>query len=216
MLDLSRDVLVLEPDCVWEVGMLYSSGFIPDYGGLSPKFILAFRLLRERLQLHRRLPHGAARRLYLARNEGVRNGALNDNAAGASRVILNHAEVLQALEVYGFETVTLGASTLREKAARIAGAGVIVSPLGANLINCLFLSRPFPRTIVILHSDAYNRHGYMAKLINRVLGARIRFRFVQGRAQEQGQVNSPWELDMGALASALRFVAPVHTPPRAR
>ena len=205
---VSRDVTILEPEGAWEVGTLYSSGFIPDYGGVGPKLVLAFRMLRERLGLHRRLG-ASTRRLYLARDPAPgANLERNDNAAGASRVIVNHDEVLKALGEHGFETVTLGANSLKEKVARIAGASVVVSPLGANLINCLFLSRPFPRTIVILHSDAYANHAYMETLINRVLGARIRFRFVPGVASDPVAVNSPYVLDMDALAGVIRKYAP--------
>jgi glycosyl transferase family 61 len=197
---ISTDVVLLEPDTRYHVEKLWSSGYTRDYRGITAKLLHAFTLLRQRL--HTEPPTRSDRRLYLARGQHP-DPTFNDNAGGAARVISNHGDLLEIMAQRGFETVTLGTSSLDEKVQRLSGCDVLVSPLGANLVNCLLMPPPGPRKILILHSDAYQSHGYMAQLIEGVLGAGIQFAFVQGAALAPGQVNSAFSVDPQEFAEAL-------------
>lgn len=202
VLGVAEDVVVLRPDTVYSVRSLYSSGYVHDYGGITPKLVHSLRLLRARLALRYPESRRPPRRVHLARDAGASH-AHNDNASGASRVITNHPALLDVLERHGFETVTLGRLSLAEKVHELTACEVLVSPLGANLVNCFFMRPPGPRAILLLCSDAYQQQGYAARLLRRVLGRRLRVEAVVGRAVRRDDVNSPYEVDPGAFEAAL-------------
>lgn len=54
------------------------------------------------------------------------------------RRLVNEAEVIQLLQKYGFEVVSMDGKTLGEQARLFAGAEAIVAPHGAALTNLLF------------------------------------------------------------------------------
>lgn len=199
---VSENVVILNPDTVYDLDALYSSGYALDYSGITPKLVHSFRLLRHRLSRGYRRPGTATRRIYLARDGGAAP-AHNDNGAGASRVITNHAALQEIMDQRSFESVTMGRFTLFEKMRRLSGCEVLVSPMGANLMNCLLMLPPYPRAVVIICPDTYQRQDYMAELIRRIWRRRVEVGVVLGRALREGDVNSPYEVDPGAFTAAL-------------
>ena len=96
-------------------------------------------------------PAVSGRRIYLRRDD-ARAGADPDrknNRVGGSRNALNEAELLTAMLDRGFEVIQLGHLSLAAKAAALANARVIVTPVGANVLNLMFL-KSSPHAVVLL------------------------------------------------------------------
>ena len=88
------------------------------------------------------------RLLYLQREtQGSREH--NDNHQGATRAAANEAEVAAALRARGFTILRLGRASLRDKAAALAGASLVLTPVGANALNLLLQPSP-PSTWLFL------------------------------------------------------------------
>jgi tetratricopeptide (TPR) repeat protein len=93
-------------------------------------------------------------RLYISRSQA------------ANRRIINEDEVISLLNKFGFKSVTLESMSVREQAALLANAKVVVAPHGGGLTNTVFCS---PGTKVIeIFSPNYVYHCYW--LISNIVG----------------------------------------------
>ncbi len=87
-------------------------------------------------------PGRPTRRLYISR------------ADASTRRVVNEEEVIQALEQFGFEPITLSGRTVAAQADLFASAELIVAPHGSSLANAVFatagaaLIEIYPRTFV--------------------------------------------------------------------
>ena len=79
--------------------------------------------------------------LYLQRNSEP-SREHNDNAQGAARAVANEEELAAVLRVRGFTIIRSGRASLREKAAALAGALLVLTPVGANALNLLLQPNP--------------------------------------------------------------------------
>lgn len=113
---------------------------LPDARLQTPGWVVNW--LRD--QLLAGVEPGAPRRLYLSRG-----------TAKATRIALNEAEVLAALEPRGFEVFDCGAHTVAEQIAAFAAAETIVAPHGASLANLVFVNGP-TRVVEMFPPDYVN------------------------------------------------------------
>ncbi len=205
-LGLESRLTVLEEDRGYRVKALYSSSYVPNYDPPTAKMIAAFRLLRDSAQkAYPVSPPPRSRRIYLARDKSS-NHAQNNSNAGAKRVITNENAVQGMLYEGGFEDVLMGSLRIGEKMQALAGAEIIVSPIGANLMNLLFLTPPYPRKVVILHSSYLAVHAiYFRDILDAVYDGRITVGFFEGPAEAQTE-NSPYELPAGEFEHFIRIL----------
>jgi capsular polysaccharide biosynthesis protein len=204
LLNLTEVTFVLEDPATYRVARLYSSSYVPNYDPPTEKMIAAFRLLRDMAQAAHppRLPQ-APRRLYLARDASA-NLARNNSNAGAGRVIRNESEIRDLLRTQGFEEVFLGGCDLPGKVQALAGAECLVSPIGANLMNLLFLSPPYPRRTIILHSTFLAFHAaYFRELLDGVFEGRVAVETVEGPAESETE-NRPYRMEPEGFRHLLR------------
>jgi capsular polysaccharide biosynthesis protein len=201
---LEARLTVLEEGRMYRVKALYSSSYVPNYDPPTEKMIAAFRLLRDSAQkAYPVTPPPRSRRIYLARDK-FSNHAQNNSNAGAKRVITNENAVQGMLYGRGFEDVLMGSLRIGEKMQALAGAEIIVSPIGANLMNLLFLIPPYPRKVVILHSSYLAVHAiYFRDILEAVYDGRITVGFFEGPGEAQTE-NSPYELPAGEFEHFLR------------
>ncbi|NES01284.1 MAG: glycosyltransferase family 61 protein, partial [Symploca sp. SIO1B1] len=74
------------------------------------------------------------------------------------RLVINEQEVISFLNQFGFTSVSLEVMTVRQQAALLAQAKVVISPHGSGLTNIVFCS---PGTKVIeIFSPNYVYHCY--------------------------------------------------------
>lgn len=195
LLGLHEVIEVLEHPAIYLVDRLHSTGYVPNYDPLSESAVAAFKLLRDTAQEAYPIEHPAApRRIYLARDRSG-NAQRNNCNAGAGRVIRNEGELRALLDPFGFEDVFMGDLSIPGKVQALAGAESIASPIGANLMNLLFLTPPYPRRVIILHSTYLTVHAlYFRDLLNAVYDGRIRVELMEGPGEAPTE-NSPYWLD---------------------
>jgi len=204
LLGIESSLVLLRTPALYRVENLYSSSYVPNYDPPTPKVIAAFRLLRDLAQ--RTFPPAPAprgRRIYLARDKQPNLGRNNSNA-GVKRVITNEDAVQETLYTLGFEDVLMGNLEIQGKMQALAGAEFIVSPIGANLMNLLFLTPPYPRRIVILHSSYLSVHAtYFKGLLGALYDHRITVELFEGPAEAETE-NSPYALDLGQFTHVMK------------
>lgn len=206
ILGLTEALRLLESPAVYRVGTLISSSYVPNYDPPTAKMIAAFKRLNSASQPQCSAPgEEGARRIYLARDKAANLNRNNSNA-GRMRVIANEAEIQQRLYGRGFQDVVMGNLGIPAKVQALAGAEYIVSPIGANLMNLLFLTPPLPKRIIILHSSYLSPHAiYFRDLFEAVYDARIAVELLEGPAEFESE-NSPYALDTEYVDSYLRSV----------
>lgn len=204
ILGLKSSVVPLASPCLYRINHLYSSSYVPNYDPPTPGMIRAFRLLGDAVRATRRTNETPpSRRIYLGRDKS-RNPNQNNANDGARRIVVNEAAIQRVLDDHGFETALLGSLNLPEKRAALAGAEILVSPIGANLMNLLFLSPPHPRRVIILHSSHLAFHArYFKELLHAVFAGSVPVDLFEGPSQRHEE-NSPYELDPWALECHLR------------
>lgn len=199
LLGLTSRVRVLESPRTYVVGELHTSGYVPNFDPPGRKEMVAWKLLGARaLEACRPEPPARARRVYLAR-ESRPDPARNNSNAGALRVITNEPRIQDALRGRGFEDLLMAGLDIAGKTRALAGAEAIVSPLGANLMNLLFLTPPLPRKILILHSSTTEIHAAWFRGVLEVLfDGNVQVDTFGGPAAGEAE-NSPYALDAGAF-----------------
>lgn len=204
ILGLKAHVILLSPQSLYHLGRLHSSSYTPNYDPPTTKLIHALRLLRDAARSRHPVDHrDQARRIYLGRDKTLN---LNQNNAnhGLKRVILNEGALFQQLLERGFENVLMGDLRIGGKQEALAGADIVVSPIGANLMNLLLLSPPYPRRVVILHSSALALHArYFRDLLEALFEGKVPVELFEGPARTPEE-NSPYELDLSAFEDRLR------------
>lgn len=206
-----------EEEASYRVEKLYSSSYQRNFT-VHEKVLAAMSLLRSRLAevYPDELPAGEPRRLYLGREKVADN--LNNNCnSGGGRVFVNEDQVLSLLAGHGFETVLLASHSMHDKRRALSHADIIVSPIGANLMNLLFLTPPYPRMVIIIQSSRFNLSDYFIWLFSSLYGDQIRFGAIQGDSHGDHE-NTPFSIDASALDAMLRegldYLAKL-TPPSA-
>ncbi|WP_274649480.1 glycosyltransferase family 61 protein [Paenibacillus humicola] len=118
---------------------------VPSMAGFSghmPK--LACVLLRQAMLTKGRRPaHVQSRRIYISRS-------LAEN-----RRILNEHEVIEHLQRFGFQPLTLETMSVAEQIAVFADAEAVVAPHGAGLANLVFC-RPGTKIVELYHPGSVN------------------------------------------------------------
>jgi capsular polysaccharide biosynthesis protein len=204
ILGLQDYITLLEGPSTTYVKELVSSSYVLNYDPPTPRLIRAFKQLRDATQKsYPLLSPDRPRKIYLAR-ETSPNPAMNNSNAGTKRVITNEDVLKSMLHDRGFEDVFVGNLRIAEKTRTLAGAEVIVSPLGANLMNLLFLTPPYPRRVIILHSDHLKWHAmYQKELINQIYDGRIAVDTLGGAAEDETE-NSPFAIEPNSFRHLLR------------
>jgi len=83
-----------------------------------------------------------------------------NNLAGFNRYIVNNDQVIEHLTNKGFETITFEAMSLKEKFTSTINAKIIITPVGANIINlCIGDISQVEKIILICPNERY--HGYL-------------------------------------------------------
>lgn len=150
MPDLVRhcEVIYVQKDEAVEVtqGCLWPSAIGQNMARITPAQAEALRSLRRHIvtaadTVDHVAPEG--RRVFLYRMN------LASNTAGG-RLMSNIDAFVEIVQKRGFSTVVLENKTLPQKRDALRGAGAVVSPAGANLINLLFLDRG-ARLLVLSH-----------------------------------------------------------------
>lgn len=202
LLKLGDNIIQLERNTVYGFKKLYSSSYIPNFKEVHAKLIAAFKFLRGKLPSMPDTANAQTKhRIYLARDSS-RDDSYNNNNAGSARVILNEGELLNTLQLLGFGSCVLGTCSIAEKQSKLLGSEIVVSPIGANLFNLLFLSQPYPKTVVIIHSSTFKLQHYFIDIFTQVYSGAITFRSFEGQSISR-EVNSPYTVNAAEFSSAL-------------
>ncbi|HYC03488.1 MAG TPA: glycosyltransferase 61 family protein [Azospirillaceae bacterium] len=157
-------------------------------------YAVAYRWLRERF-LPQVPPTADPRRIYLTRR-----------GSAPKHRIANDADVGALLEGHGFETLQPERLTVRETVALVAGAEIVVAPIGAGTANHMFMP-PGCTWIHLANPDFF----HPASVWNAQMGTQISLvgtaRHLRGRFVADGplppnvldRLDVPVEIDLAAL-----------------
>ncbi len=186
---------------------LYSSSFVPNFHAAHPRLIRTFKLLHQRCL--EKFPSSFTNtgtttppsRTYLGRDKAG-SSEYNNTNTGVKRVILNEDLMCQMLEKHGFATTVLGTCSLAEKKQKLENKEIIISPIGANLMNLVFLTPPYPKLILIIYSSNFRAYDYFIDIFNQVYDRKISFGIFGGESTGPGD-NSPFLVNIDQLEGFL-------------
>lgn len=102
------------------------------------------------------------KKIYIQRDT-IENEKFNNSNTGKYRKIINESQLIEILKSLGFEIVTLGDKTLREKRDILEGAKIVITALGANCFN--FILASCPENIYLLSNSSRLGLEYYSNLI---------------------------------------------------
>jgi capsular polysaccharide biosynthesis protein len=145
------------------------------------------------------------RKIYIQRDK-TENEKYNNSNTGKYRKILNEGQLIEGLASLGFEIVTFGDKTLKEKKEILEGAKIVITAVGANCFNFIFAA--YPETVYLLSNSSSLGVDYYTELIKRFNGEQCRVRvFRYNNITEQcdptNQWNSPFIVNIGEIMSTL-------------
>jgi capsular polysaccharide biosynthesis protein len=104
---------------------------------------------------------GGKRCIYIKR-DGIANTKYGNSETGILRKAINEDDLIRELETSGFEIITLGNRSIREKAELLRGCEVICAPWGANCMNLIFASAP--KHFILFGNDRIFTKTYFSDL----------------------------------------------------
>ena len=169
-----------------------------------------FELTPQRIETYRDIisslgvsPSGPkTRRIYIERDK-TGNDAFNNSNTGRMRTIVNEDALIAALKEKGFEVVTLGSKTMREKKEALDGAHTIITPLGANCLNLMFTS---PKHVIFLSNTSCLGDVFYTRLVhtfNQCMVEVMKFNDIKDKCDPHNRWNSPFVVNIGDVLRAL-------------
>ena len=189
-------IVILQDKCIYQVMNFAERTWDDSAFDLTPQRLDVFRHLRDAVGVTNATPK--TRRVYIQRDR-TGNDVFNNANTGAYRLIVNEDDLIAKLKDVGFEIVTLGNKTLREKKEILDGANTIVTPLGANCFNLLFST---PAHVVFLSNTSCLGHEFYTRILtlfNQCTVEILRFSDIRDKCDPQNQWNSPFEVDIPVI-----------------
>ncbi|CAA0327627.1 hypothetical protein ALT785_390008 [Alteromonas infernus] len=95
--------------------------------------------------------------VYIGRKQSVQN-------AGNGRFCINEEQLQLRIADYGYSTASFDGLTLQEKSKLISNAQIVISPVGANVMNLIFAQNA-ERIILFTHNKAFPNPNWFVKLL---------------------------------------------------
>lgn len=189
-------IIILRDKHLYQVMNLATRTWDDDVFNLSASIMDTFRHLRDTVGTSTSVPK--IRRIYIQRDRSG-NEAFNNSNTGTYRAIVNEDVLIAKLKEVGFEIVTLGTRTMREKKELLEGAKTIVTPLGANCLNLLF-STP-ERVVFLSNASGLGSVFYtdLVRVFNQCSVETLKFNNIRDKCDPHNQWNSPFEVDVDAI-----------------
>lgn len=95
--------------------------------------------------------------VYIGRKQSVQN-------AGNGRFCVNEEQLQLRIADYGYSTASFDGLTLQEKSKLVSNAQIVISPVGANVMNLIFAQNA-ERIILFTHNKAFPNPNWFVKLL---------------------------------------------------
>lgn len=128
---------------------LYSC--VPDH--ITSNQISIYSKIREQLDIK---PNVNPRRNIYIKRDDIPNINFGNSETGILRKIKNENELIDQLRMKGFEIISLGDKHIIEKKILLDDINIVVTPLGANMLNFIFSNAP--RKIICMSN--HNNFGF--------------------------------------------------------
>lgn len=129
----------------------------------------------------------------------------NPENSGVTRVMANQSEVEKEILRAGFDIRDFDGKSLMEKAAMSNGVQVAISPIGANLMNLIFL--PFCAYIMIIEHPFFKARPFFPHFFNAVgfnSDRILTFEWTSLKDADSNKTdNAEYLVDMGAIRTML-------------
>ena len=140
--------------------------------------------------------------IYISRNKERIDKENNNNANGVSRVMSNEKEFSETLDRFGFQTLRLGSSTIKEKCELMHNTKTIVVPSGAGVMNLLF-TRGL-KNLIVLDSGCgkFLVRGW-EKLLECIYGEECKYTYIKSPVSSAGHLQKPFTIDIKSVSKAI-------------
>lgn len=168
-----ENIEILDDDTIYNIKHYAIS---TKYRALPDPFtsshLFSYELVRKGLNIPVNL--NSKRRVYLKR-DGQTNTEYGNSETGILRVIQNETELIEYLEQNGFEIITLGSKSIKEKSNLLNNIDILIAPWGANCMNIIFSNSP--RLFFLFGNNRMFGLDYFYKLSQSLNNSIIDFRF---------------------------------------
>ena len=110
---------------------------VPSY--MNSNQISIYKKIRENLDIK---PNINPRRNIYIKRDGIPNNNFGNSETGILRQIKNENELIEQLKIKGFEIISLGDKHINEKKILLDDINIVLTPLGANMLNFIFSNAP--------------------------------------------------------------------------
>lgn len=144
---LKDSIFLFKDDTVYNINQLY---YVKHYHqwDINDSKLEIFTTLRNNLNINNSDNDKSYRKIYLKRDGKISS---TNNEVGIMRKILNEDLLIETLKKHNFEIITLGDKNLEEKKKLLENCDILITQLGANLLNLIFSN--LPNKILILSNE---------------------------------------------------------------
>ena len=124
-----------------------------------------------------------------------------EKTSGNKRQIANMLEIAELARLYGYFVVDPAELSFREQKALFREARVVISPLGAAMVNLVFA--PKGCKVIALSPRFENGDYYYFSILNSLLGHELNYLLGNPIAKDRNNHNSNFKIDIGEFKVAL-------------
>lgn len=207
-IDISN-VILLESDVQYYVknlsrGTHYIS---PNGSNYDINLIKLYKLLNTSIQSNSIIPY-CFKKIYIKRDHKI-DSTNNNLECGIYRYIINEEELIKQLKEKGYEIITLGDKSLEEKFKLLINAETIISQLGANCMNFIFLKN-IKNLLLLSNTEPICNDYYisLSKEVNNINYNTKLFEFIPNREKcdPKNSTNSPFYVDINMIMNYVNSI----------
>ena len=203
-----NNIILLESDTKYYIkdcvrGIQYCTHHGNNY---TNEHISIYKLLNKNIS-NNIIPYNF-KKIYIKR-DGNANNTNNNMECGIYRYIINEEELIIQLKEKGYEIITLGDKSLEEKVKILMNAEYIISQLGANCMNFIFLKNI--KNILILSNTEPICHDYfvsISKIVNNIEynDKLLLFNSIKEKCDPKNSTNSPFYVDVNMVLNYVNTI----------
>jgi capsular polysaccharide biosynthesis protein len=197
----TNNIILLNSDTNYFIkNFIEGPSFIsPNGNNFTEDLVELYKLFNKNISLNI-IPYDY-KKIYLKKDHKVCTEN-NNIECGIFRYIINEEELIEKLKEKGYLIITLGDKTLEEKFRILRNAETIITQLGANCMNFIFLNKI--KNILLLSNTEPICHDYyisLSKTVNNIeFNSRLlQFQSIKDKCDPKNSTNSPFTADINMI-----------------
>ena len=204
----TNNIILLDSDTNYFIkNFIKGPSFIsPNGNNFTEDLLQVYKLFNKNISLNI-IPYDY-KKIYIKRDHKICNEN-NNMECGIFRYIINEEELIEKLKDKGYLIISLGDKTLEEKFRILRNTETIITQLGANCMNFIFLNK-IKNILVLSNTEpiCYDYYTSLSKTINNIEfnTTLLQFQSIKEKCDPKNSTNSPFAVDINMILNYVNTI----------